>query len=200
MITDPSDDSAPRPEHLDSTAALLGRARAGDELARERLFARFLPILKRWAHRRLPSLARDLADTDDLVQITLVRALNRLQAFEPRREGAFLAYLRTILLNAVREQVRRALRVPQRLELDEQLAAPLEREHWVGRERLELYERGLARLDEDQKEAVILRIEFGFSYPEIAGALGRSSANAARMMVGRALLALAKQMDDEPDA
>ena len=77
----------------------LGRAcRAGDQRARERLVSRFLPILRNWATGRLPGGARDLAETDDLVQITLVRALDHIDRFEHRGEGAFLAYLRRILL------------------------------------------------------------------------------------------------------
>jgi hypothetical protein len=47
----------------------------GTAAARERLFARYLPVLKRWAHHRLPRAARALRDTDDLVQDTLLNAL-----------------------------------------------------------------------------------------------------------------------------
>src|SRR6185295_9700858 len=92
---------------LDSTAALLERLRAGDDAARERLFQRVLPVLTRWAHRRLPAHARDLAETDDLVQVALSRALGRIAEFDARGEGAFLAYLRQILMNLVRDEVRR---------------------------------------------------------------------------------------------
>ena len=46
----------------DSTQQLLHRIRAGDDAARERLLARYLPMLRRWAHGRLPSYARDLGD------------------------------------------------------------------------------------------------------------------------------------------
>jgi RNA polymerase sigma factor (sigma-70 family) len=199
-LTDSPEASRGRP-NLESTALLLERARSGDEAARERLFARFLPILTRWAHRRLPVRARGLADTDDLVQITLIRALNRIGTFEPRREGAFLAYLRTILLNAVREQLRRSLRMPEHEALDEDSGRPepSEFERWVGREKLELYERGLANLPEDQREAVLLRVEFGYSHQQIADALGKPSANAARMAVARALVVLARAIDDGPE-
>ncbi len=93
---------------LESTATLLGRVRAGDDDAREQLALRYLALLTRWAHGRVPPRARGLADTDDLVQTTLMRALNGVQQFEPRREGAFLAYLRTILLNQLRTAVQRA--------------------------------------------------------------------------------------------
>src|SRR5262245_31483701 len=98
------DDPALRsPRPVESTAVLVDRIRHGDEAALERLFERYLPLLQRWAHGRLPARARGTADTDDLVQVTLMRALKRIEVFEVRREGAFLAYLRSILLNAVRE-------------------------------------------------------------------------------------------------
>ena len=45
------------------TLTLLQRLRAGDAAARERLVARYLPRLTRWAHGRLPTGARDLSDT-----------------------------------------------------------------------------------------------------------------------------------------
>jgi len=178
---------------------LLARARSGDALAREALFARFLPIVRRWSRSRLPASARGLADTDDLVQITLMRALNRLEQFEPRREGAFLAYLRTILLNAVREEIRRARPALRSEPLEDQHGAPerSELERLIGRETLERYERSLERLDDVQREAVLLRLEFGYSHEEIAEALGKPSANAARMTVARALAELSGYLDDD---
>ena len=93
--------------NLESTATLLTRVRAGDEDARERLVVRYLALMKRWAHGRVPARARRFADTDDLVQTTLLRALNAVPHFEPRREGAFLAYLRKILLNQLRTALQR---------------------------------------------------------------------------------------------
>jgi RNA polymerase sigma-70 factor (ECF subfamily) len=182
---------------LASTQVLLAGARAGDERARDELVARFLPVLRRWAHGRLPTYARGLVDTDDLVQVTLIRALANLDRFEPRHEGAFLAYLRRIVLNSVRDEIRRSMRTPPQEEVDESLVdrGPSLLERSLGREVVERYERALAELPEVQQEAVILRVEFGYSYPEIAAALGRPSANAVRMMVSRALVDLAEKMD-----
>jgi hypothetical protein len=57
----------------ESTFHLINLARAGDREALERLFARHLKPLQSWARGRLPGWARDLADTDDLVQDTLVQ-------------------------------------------------------------------------------------------------------------------------------
>src|SRR5947208_16437739 len=81
----------------ESTVTLLQRIRAGDLGAREHLLGRYLPLLRRWAHGRLPVYARALDDTDDLVQITLLRSLKHLDQFEAERSGAFLAYLRQTL-------------------------------------------------------------------------------------------------------
>ena len=171
--------------------------RDGDGDARDRLLSRYLPALRRWAHGRLPNRARGMVDTDDLVQVSLLRALDHVTRFEPRHEGAFLAYLRRIVLNAIRDEIRRSARRPGADELSEELAdgtpSPVERA--VGREVVEAYETALARLGEVQQEAVIMRVEMGFSYQEIAAALGRPSANAARMTVSRALLRLAEEMD-----
>jgi RNA polymerase sigma-70 factor (ECF subfamily) len=185
------------PTELESTASLLIRVRDGDAVARNRLVERFLPALQRWARGRLPARARGLFDTDDIVQITLLRALERVQDFEPRHPGAFLAYLRQILLNQVRDQVRVVGRRPAQDSLPDGHpdpgASPLEEA--IGAETLANYEAALARLTPEQQEAVLLKIEFGMSYAEIAEALGSPSANAARMVVSRGLLRLAEVMD-----
>ncbi|HSM50047.1 MAG TPA: sigma-70 family RNA polymerase sigma factor [Thermoanaerobaculia bacterium] len=181
---------------VESTTTLLVQVRDGDERAREELVRRLLPRLRRWAHGRLPQYARDLADTDDLVQVALLRALDRVSEFEPRREGAFLAYLRRIVLNSVRDEIRRAGRRPLRGELAESLSEPGPSlvEKAIGREVVAAYEAALSSLPEEQQEAVIMRVEFGYTYPEIAEALGKRSANAARMEVSRALLRVAEVM------
>jgi len=187
------------PNRLDTTAVLLDRIRSGDETAREQLFARVLPALHRWAHRRLPMVARDLADTEDVVQVTVSRALARLEHFDRRGEGAFLGYLRQILLNVIRDEHRRAARHPRGRSLDETMAdpAPSLLDRTIDRDTLGRYERALASLDEEAREAVLLRVEFGYSHQQIAAALGKPSADAARMTVARAMVELARRMGSE---
>jgi RNA polymerase sigma-70 factor (ECF subfamily) len=183
---------------MQTTASLLTLIQKGDEAARERLVRRFLPTLQRWARGRLPSGLRDLADTDDLVQVTFLRALDQVDRFVPTRKGAFLAYLRRILQNQIRDEIRRARRRPGPAVLEEQhpddRPSPLEAA--IGGEALERYEAALARLTEEQQEAVLLRIELGFTHNEVAEALGCPSANAARMLVSRALVSLVEVMDE----
>ncbi len=186
---------APVTTDLESTATLLAKIRGGDDEARERMCAIYLPILTKWAHGRLPPYARDLAETDDLVQFSMLKALRHVENFDPRHEGAFLAYLRKILLNKIRREIGRISK-QQRVDVD----TDMEDEHVstveqaIGGELFEQYEAALAKLNSERKEAVIMRVEFGFSFAEVATAMGLPSANAARMKVSRALLNLAKNM------
>lgn len=183
-------------QSLESTATLVQAIQGGDESARDRLMARCLPLLRRWAHGRLPHYGRDLAETDDIVQVSMIRALNNLDRFEARRPGAFLAYLRQILMNAVREEIRRTGRKPPSDEVSEDLRDQNQSvlDQAIGQETLDAYEQALEKLTDKQREAVVLRIEFGMSFPEIAAELGASSADAARMLVSRALVTLAEAM------
>jgi RNA polymerase sigma-70 factor, ECF subfamily len=181
---------------------LLARIRAGDAEALNRLLARHLPALQRWARGRLPSGVRDLEDTADLVQESVIQALKHLDHFEYRRDGALQAYLRQAVYNRIRMEFRRKRSRPQRAEFDSQhetpAASPLDLA--VGSEALERYERALARLKPEDREAVIAKMELDCSYAELARALRKPSADAARMAVGRALLRLAAEMKHDHSA
>jgi RNA polymerase sigma-70 factor, ECF subfamily len=196
-LSDSRPATAPPSRSLDSTFDLVQRAKAGDRDAVDRLFARHLPPLRRWASGRLPRWTRDLMDTDDLVQETVFRAIKRIESFEPRHEGALQAYLRQAIVNRIRDEVRRSVRSPAATELDEnesdRSASPLEEA--IGREAVERYEAALARLRPEEREAIVARVEMDCSYQEVAQALDKPSADAARMAVSRALLRLAQEMN-----
>jgi RNA polymerase sigma-70 factor, ECF subfamily len=181
---------------LDSTFVLVERAKAGDRDALDGLVARYLPALRRWASGRLPRWTRDLLDTDDLVQETMIRALNRIDRFESRHEGALQAYLRQAVVNRIRDEIRRGKRSPVETALDDNAAdhaaSPLEIA--IGAEAVECYEAALARLRPEEREAIVARIEMDGSYQDVARALGKPSPDAARMAVSRALLRLAEEM------
>lgn len=182
---------------LESTATLLAKVKSGDDLAREQLCSTYLPMLQRWAHGRLPQYARDLAETDDMVQSTLIKALNQLDSFSSMREGAFLAYLRKILLNNIRMEIRRFSNQNELLKKNIDTNEPIDTsalEKAIGTEVIEKYENALMKISDQAREAVILRVEFGYSYPEIALAIESASPNAARMIVSRSLLKLAENM------
>jgi RNA polymerase sigma factor (sigma-70 family) len=180
----------------DRTSDLLDRARAGDEEALNTLFARHVPTLRRWASGRLPRWARDIADTTDLVQETVIATLRHLDRFEDRGDGALQAYLRQAVINRIRNEIRRLASRGVRVDVDSQIvdagASPLEAA--LSQQRLEQYDAALERLKEEDREAVVARVELGLSYAEIAELLGKPSANAARMTVVRALIRLTDAM------
>jgi RNA polymerase sigma-70 factor (ECF subfamily) len=188
----------PRPPSADGEATfqLLERANAGDRAALDQLFSRYLRPLQRWASGRLPSWARGAADTHDLVQDTLLNAFRKIGSFEPRREGAFQAYLRQAVMNRIRDQLRRVQARPQGSPLadNHEEAGPSPLDHAVGLEIFERYEAALARLTPEEREAIIGRVEMGNTYDELAVNLGKPSADAARMAVARALVRLAEEM------
>ena len=64
-------------------------------------------------------------------------------------------------------------------------------------ETLERYEAALARLREDDREAIILRIELGCPYQGNRDGAGQTSVAAAHMAVSRALVRLAEEMSHE---
>jgi RNA polymerase sigma factor (sigma-70 family) len=183
-------------EDPDSSIRLLARIREGDADALNRLVARHLPALQRWAHGRLPHGVRDLEDTADLVQESVIQALKHLDHFEYRREGAIQAYLRQAVYNRIRMEFRRKRSRPARTELntDQEDTGLSPLEEAVGREEVARYDRALSRLKPEDREAVVAKMEFDGTYAELARALGKPSADAARMAVGRALLRLAEEM------
>ncbi len=186
------------PNTLESTLDLLARVREGDRDALDRLFARCLPALSRWARGRLPAAARGLLDTQDLVQDTVLSSLRHLDHFESRHEGALQAYLRQAVLNRIRDEARRFGRRPPPAELTQSqpstAASPLDIA--IGREGVERYEAALQRLRPSDREAIIGRIEMQHDYQELAAILGKPNANAARVAVTRALARLMEQFDE----
>jgi RNA polymerase sigma-70 factor (ECF subfamily) len=181
----------------ESTFQLLERARSGDQEAVDRLFARHVRPLRRWASGRLPRWARDMADTDDLVQETLLQTFKRISQFEPRGAGALHAYLRQAVLNRIREELRRKGRRPEQTGLTGLEAhihlSPLEQA--IGSEAIERYETALARLRPEDQDSIIGRIELGYTYDELAEALGKPSPDAARKAAQRALIRLVEEME-----
>jgi RNA polymerase sigma-70 factor (ECF subfamily) len=156
-----------------STLSLADRASYGDERARDALHARYLPRLRRWARERLPRNARDLIDTDALVQETLDDTLRRGQG------ASFLGSVR----KAVDDRIAGEIRTTYRKDVAPTAADPRD-----------LYEQAFQRLTLSEQAAIAARLEEGMSYEEIAQELGNANAEAARLAVSRALLRLAQEM------
>ena len=183
-------------DSLESTLELVRRVRGGDRASLERLIERHVAPLRRYVTGRLPRWARDLADTDDLVQDTLLRTFSRLDAIEVRGAGSLQAYLRQAVMNRLRDELRRKGRVPALVDVSD-LELPGEGsplEETIGREAAARYVAALARLEPEERDVIIGRVEMEYSYAELADLLGKPTADAARKAARRALLRLAEEM------
>jgi RNA polymerase sigma-70 factor (ECF subfamily) len=181
----------------EETADLVERVKRGDRAALDRLLARVLPRLQRWARGRVPAGARGMLDTADLVQDVLVKALPQLDAFEVRGSGAFLAYLRRCVLNRIEDERRRLGRRPAVTGLPADLpndeTSPLDQ--LIGLQKLQRFEAAFARLSDADQAAIIGRFEWRYGFQELAVALGKPSPDAARIAVRRAVERLVAQVE-----
>jgi RNA polymerase sigma-70 factor (ECF subfamily) len=184
---------------LETTISLLAKAKEGDSIALDQLVERSLPPLRRWARGRLPQYARGLGDTQDLVQDAVLRTLPRLSTFEARHPGALQAFLRQAVANRIIDEVRKVTRRGGVTELPETQPdpGPSPLEQAIGREGFERYEAALQQLKPGDREAIIARLELQQSYEEVAIALGKPNADAARMAVTRAIAKLVTTMSEQ---
>jgi RNA polymerase sigma factor (sigma-70 family) len=123
-----------------------------------------LPRLRRFAR----SLARNPHDADDLVQLSVERALRRLDQWQPgtRLDSWMFGIIKNAWIDETRSRRRRAnVLAPE--ELGEHVADAASEAHI---ERLSL-EAALAQLPEEQRLAVALVLVEGLAYKEAAAVL-----------------------------
>jgi RNA polymerase sigma-70 factor, ECF subfamily len=201
------DDRAPNADEaaavrFESTITVLERARRGDQHATLILLERTIAPLRRWARGRLPGFARGGANTEDIVQDVVVRALARIKQFEHRTVDALQLYLRESVRNRIRDEIRRVVRrgVPEELpdDLAEDTHSPMEQ--MILREGSERYLFALRKLKPADRMAIIYRLEHRYRFDEIARRMGKASPDAARVAVSRALKRLATELELPPQA
>jgi RNA polymerase sigma-70 factor (ECF subfamily) len=187
----PSEDQS-----YDSTVEILKRAQAGDRSAALNLIERAAPVVRQWARGRLPQSARNDADTEDVMQDAVLRTLKGLKNFQHRTVGGLQAYLRTSVINRIRDLIRasgrRGIREPIGEELRDSQPSPLESA--IMREKLDRFLEALQRLKPADRQVIVWRVELGYSVDEIASRLGKSKA-AAGMTVTRAMARLGKELN-----
>src|SRR4051812_7505637 len=123
-----------------------------------------IPALRRYGM----ALLRNRAEADDLVQDTLVRAIDRIGT--RAAEGDTRAWLFTIMHNLFvsrwRRIKRRAAVMVEDAETD--LAAPAGQLPWL---EVSDVARGMAVLSEEQRQVILLVAVEGFGYAEVAAIL-----------------------------
>lgn len=183
-----------------SEQRLLDRVQRGSQSAAGKLLARYASWLRRWSRGRLPQWARDGVDTSDLVQDTLQRTFERLASFRPALATALRSYLKRTIQNRIGDQLRHAtirhnLVLPNESTRLPDGAAP-QLQQLLDDETWERYLQGLNHLKPRHRRLVVGRLEFGYSYRQLALIERLSTPDAARMAFRRALLRLGKVMPD----
>ena len=187
-------------EQRSASTDLLGRAQRGDRSALSALLLRHMPMLRRWAHGRLPRWARAFGDTADLVQDAVLNTLKRLDQFDAKGERALQGYLRMAVQNRIIDVVRRS-EVKTRAgevtgeEPDRSQPSPLALA--ITAQEQERYRTALARLRNDDQTLIVGPFELGYSYEQLALVMGKSSSEAARVALRRSLTRLVEEMAHE---
>ncbi|HEY1615873.1 MAG TPA: sigma-70 family RNA polymerase sigma factor [Rhizomicrobium sp.] len=153
-----------------------------------------IPQMRAFAH----SLTHNREAADDLVQDTLVRAWQARESFEP---GTYLrSWLFMILRNQFYSDRRRSWRqVAWDQESAEQIPDCRDEQSW----KIELSDtaRALAKLCDEQREALILIAAAGFSYEEAAAVCGCPVGTVkSRVARGRKALLALLESREKPDS
>ena len=150
-------------------------------------FREYLNLL---ARMQIGASLRGQFDTSDLVQQTLLKAHENRDQFRGTTDAEQAAWLRAILANQVRDGYRRLGQQPVR-SVEE---TSLRLEAWLGaadlspsqrlmrNERLLVLAEALARLPEDQRQALELRHLQCLSVVAVAQQMGRSSSSVAGLL------------------
>ena len=119
-----------------------------------------------------------------------------VESLEQRHPGAMTAFLRQAVLHRIRDEIRKTNRKPGREEIrdDQPAGTPSPHEEAEAAELLESYEAALGRLKDEERQAIVARVELKLPYREVAELLDKPSEEAAQMAVNRALVRLAREM------
>ncbi len=175
---------------------LLTAARAGDRGAMDELFLRFYPSVRNMVHH---SLATDLRrkrpwlaamfSTGDVVQEVFQSVIRDMEHFDGESEGAFVAYLVTLIKNRLTDAIRfhEAMRRDSRRaphagdSLDDQAAESRDpAEIAAAEEQLRRYTRALATLGPRERTLLRERLHGTTTFAELAQQFGYPSEDAAR--------------------
>ena len=180
--------------------ALLGKATSGDIDALSALLKRHGPRVRQ--ELSIKRQWRSVLDADDVMQVTYVEAFLQIGRFVPKDSESFLAWLRQIAQNNVRDAIR-TLEREKRPPPSRRIEPPRGDDSYVAlyellgatsttpsraaarRESKRILDAAIAQLPPDYATAVRLHDLEGQTGPEMAAAMGRSR-GATFMLLARA--------------
>ena len=182
------------PGAADEDAKWIARVAGGDDRALQHLFDKWkLPLLS-FFYRSLGVHA----DAEDLTLEVFVRLHRAADGYRPTAK--FSTYLFHIAQNLLRNEHRRRQRKPAQPappDLFDTVAAETTEASQRVAELEEMLQRGLARLPEKQRTALLLVHQQNMDYRSAAAAL-QTNENALRVLVHRARQQLKSEMEAHP--
>jgi RNA polymerase sigma-70 factor (ECF subfamily) len=191
----------------EASADLLRQARLGSSEALGTLLQACGPRLLALIRLRLGPSLRSRLESRDILQATVLKAVQRLETFQGDGTASLVGWLARIAENEIRDQAdyhgrqrRDAFRdvpledAPELARLASQVRSQTSRIA-LGERGLRL-ERALESLSSDHREVVVLRKIEELSFEQVSQRLGRSP-DACRMLLARAMAALTLAMEDE---
>ena len=180
------------PEPLpNEEAEWIRDAQTGDRSAFARLVERYWDRLYRWLYH----LTRDRHVAEDLTQETFLKALGAMKSFRPGSN--FRAWVFRIGHNNFVNQKRSEKRTRHPLPDDvagSEFGGPMDSAE--NREALEIVARAVAELPADFRSAIMLRVDEGLSFRDVAKVLGITE-ETARWRVFKARQKLMKVLSPE---
>ena len=164
---------------------LAGLARARDQATWATLFDRYYPVLCRYAHARLGSIA----EAEDVASQTFLKAYEAIGRYQ-YRERPLLAWLYTICRNLANKRRNHSWARTVALANASEAAGPTADDEFEGR--LDLMD-AVLRLKDQQRDVIILRFSLGMSLRETAGVLNTTE-TAVHSLQTRALANLRRRL------
>ena len=178
---------------MDEDAQLMLAARDGDARAFETLFKRYSTRLVSFLARMVPERAR----AEELAQDVFVRIYQARERYEPT--ARFSTYLFGIASNLALNELARAHRkrerpFPEHIEIRIAGTEPTAEEQIAHRRTREQLEEALDELPARQRAALLLRVDEGLGYEEIATALD-TSVSSVKSLIHRARCELLETLE-----
>lgn len=197
---------------FDKTIDLVLKAKEGDDAALNLLMGRYSQRVLRIVRARLDGKLRARLQSMDVVQEVMLKALKGFENFEIRDEAAFLHWISALVRNEIRDLAdhhlaakRNAQKEAQPIMTDDGPRSvlrdiPVESQWGLSKqlgvlEDVVKMEEAMDKLDEKQREIVIMRQYEGLAFKDIGSSLGMKE-DAVRMQFARALNRLAKLMSE----
>jgi RNA polymerase sigma-70 factor (ECF subfamily) len=172
---------------------IIDKAKKGDKEAFSFLYTAYFTPLYKYIYFRVGSRA----DAEDLTQDVFVKAYSSFGRYSYSGTSP-LAYFYTIARNTVIDFRRKKKMIVA--DDEEMLAVPdtmdNAEEEAIKREDANMVRKNIARLPEDQQDAIVLRFIDGLSTKEISAMLGKNE-EAIRKLQSRGLQAMRKNISHE---